>query len=340
MAVSAEAVFDRVERLNQLMSELEPILQSVVMNDSVIIDGLAQMLATLQQMHARSDDRVNEVAQEVRDLAAQMTRWAAAAAPPAMEAASETDSFDLENPEIGLLAHLLPHLPNPVALDVGANVGRVAERLVLAGYEVFAFEPFAESFAALARRAEDEPRLHPHNLAIGPADGRGELHVAVDLSEAGSWDTSLYHSLTTHPMLTDLKFSGVQGVEIRSLASLIAQGAVPAEASVLKIDTEGADLDVIRGAGEARFAVVTAEFWDEDHPFGRGGHGALPTLTREMRARGYPWHIVIYRVDETETLGFHCNARSSVPKSWGNAVFFRDFAHYGRAVAWCERRLA
>ncbi len=127
------------------------------------------------------------------------------------------------------------------------------------------------------------------------------LHVATDLSKDKKWDTSLFHSLVEHAMLEDLQFSETVPVEVRSLESLQRQGEIPNGAGVLKIDTEGFDLEVIRGMGDGRFQVVMTEFWDPDHPFGRSGHGRLENLVTAMKGRGYGWHIVIYHLDESST---------------------------------------
>jgi len=336
VSVSGEAVFERIERTRQLISELEPILQSLMMNDSTMIDGLAQMLGTLQHMQQRTEAHIANLAADLRELGTNLQRANGTAQAPA----AGRVAFDPDDPEISLLAHLLPYLPNPVTIDVGANIGRVAQRLVAAGFEVFAFEPFPASYASLAQEAERQAdRLHPFPYAIGAEDCEAKLLVAADSSGEGKWDTSLFHSTVRHPMLEDLTFAAAVTVTSRSLSSLMAAGGIPADAAVLKIDTEGADLEVMQGAGAAVFAAVLMEFWDANHPFGRAGHGELGRSVQQMRARGYYWHIVIYRVDETGALGYYCNARSTVPQSWGNAVFFRDFALFSQAAAWCAKAL-
>jgi FkbM family methyltransferase len=339
VAVSGEAVFDRIEQMQKLISELEPILQSVVLNDSTIIDGLAQLLGTLQEIHRRTETQISGLSTDVGNLAAILARQTSGSAPITPTAGSEI--LDRKDPEISLLAHLLPFLPNPLAIDVGANVGKLARALVDVGYEVFAFEPFPDSFAALKREAEQAAsRLHPFPYAIGAQDGSAELLMATDRSTEGKWDTSLFHSTVSHPMLEDLVFGARLTVPLRSLGSLARGGEIPAGAAVLKIDTEGADLEVIRGSSDSAFSVVVTEFWDREHPFGRAGHGDILTAARELGTRGYPWHIVLYRVDRTGEVGFRCNSRSVASEAWGNLVCFRDFELFRRAVAWCERAFA
>ena len=247
------------------------------------------------------------------------------------------DEFTRENPDVGLLEYLYSFLDNSNAIDVGANVGLVSERLLKAGYSVYAFEPYEPVFQTLQHNLGSNKRFHACKFAIGSSDGTMDFHIASDLSGKGKWgDPTLYNSLVDHPMLDDCKFTQTLPVQVRSLESLRRTGEIPQSAGLLKIDTEGFDLEVIRGMGDARYPVVMTEFWDSEHPFGLSGNGKLQDTVAEMKARGYAWHVVIYRVDETSTLSYYLNRDQTVPKSWGNAIFFHDHAVFVRAAGWCE----
>lgn len=334
---AADPVLSRIEHLAGLMMELETILQSLVLNDSMMIDALAHLLGTQQAMHTRSEESLADLTAEIRGMGIELAllKQPAQSARPAVSCGPSA----MQEPEIALLAYLQPFMPTPKLIDVGANVGDLASMLVDSGYEVFAFEPFSSSFAALDAKAATHAGLHAFRCALGAADGTADLHVAADSSADRSWNTSLFHSLVPHPMLSDLRFADAQRVQVRSIGSLMQDGTIPRDASVLKIDTEGNDIEVIRGLGDASFSVLLTEFWDAKHPFGIAGHGDLSTLVGEMRARGYPSHIVFYRVDPTGQSGFYCNGRATIAQSWGNVVFFADHALFGRAVRWCEDRL-
>lgn len=56
-------VVSRLDDIRSLLRELEPILQSVVLNDSTIIDALAQLLSVLQHMDARAAARDARIAE-------------------------------------------------------------------------------------------------------------------------------------------------------------------------------------------------------------------------------------------------------------------------------------
>ena len=247
---------------------------------------------------------------------------------------------DLLNPEADLLAHLAPALPHRTALDVGANVGDVSAVLLDAGLSVHAFEPAPATFQALARRLAGRPGFVAHPVALGKVDGTAQLHLARDDSGGRYGDPSLYASLVSHAMLPDLQFGSAVTVPVRSLESLHRAAEIPAEIGIVKIDTEGLDLEVIRGMGERTYPVVVAEFWDPESEFGRNGaHNRLDALVGEMRRRGYPWHLVLYRVWGREGVAWYCNRSASVERSWGNVLFFRDRELFGSALGWCSAAL-
>ena len=111
------------------------------------------------------------------------------------------EGFDFENPDVALLEHLRSSLAHGVALDIGANIGEVSERLLEAGYEVYAFEPHPVTFEKLTARLGGRPGFRAMEAAIGPADGRMDLHLASTLTpnhSRGSADH--FHSLVPHPM--------------------------------------------------------------------------------------------------------------------------------------------
>jgi hypothetical protein len=132
-------------------------------------------------------------------------------------------------------------------------------------------------------------------------------------------------------------FTSTTPVLVRSLANLHQSGIVPEDISLVKIDTEGFDLEVVRGMGDYRYPVVMAEFWDKDMEFAQSGLlYTLDVLVREMRARGYPWHIVMYRVWGHDEMAYYANYTRTIPNSWGNVCFFRDYRVFGEAQAWCS----
>lgn len=240
--------------------------------------------------------------------------------------------------DIELMVYLYSFLPHRRAIDIGANRGDVSSRLLQVGYEVYAFEPFPPVFTRLQDRLENNPRFHPFPLALGATEETRELHIVVDQTEEKIYDDpTFYSSLTRHSLAEGLVFSETVPVTVRTLANLHTSGEIPAEIGLVKIDTEGFDLEVIKGMGEYRYPVVVAEFWDHNCPFGQtGAMNYLKDMVRAMRERHYSWHIVIYRIWGSHDLSYYCNSDYSLDTSWGNVFFFQDYEVFSQALKWCS----
>lgn len=337
MDESLDKITQRQQELLSLVNELESILNSLVMNDTAIIDGLGHLLTTLQQMQARSEQNQHRMAEDLEGVTRQIIAVNEGLSSPKEPVVITGDQFAIDNPEIGLLEYLGSFLHDRVALDVGAHIGRVSERLLKAGCEVYAFEPHAATFEKLCHNLDGAPKFHAFPLALGSRDATMNLHVASALPGSKS-DPTLYSSLGQHPM-EDLRFTETVPVKVRSLKSLRESGEIPDSAGLLKIDAEGFDIEVIRGIGESNYAVVMTEFWDATHRFGQSGKGHLEDLVAEMRGRGYPWHIVIYHLDEQARISYYLNRSDTLSGSWGNVIFFREYAIFSKAARWCEQVL-
>jgi FkbM family methyltransferase len=250
----------------------------------------------------------------------------------------ETSDYFFTNPELGLMAFLYSYLPTRAVLDVGAHIGDVSEHLLNAGYEVYAFEPYPESYQRLTKRLGSHPEFHAFNVALGSVTGELPLYTVRDSSPDNRYeDPTVFHSLAPHGMPANLSFEKAISVPIRRLSELHREGLVPRTASLVKIDTEGYDFEVILGMEDQRYPVVMVEFWDSAIPFATQGlRYTVKSMVGEMRARGYLWSIVIYRVWGQNETAFFCNQDRSVPGSWGNVLFFREREIFAHAQQWCS----
>jgi FkbM family methyltransferase len=329
------------QRIQRLIKEIELILGTLVTNDTEILEAVGQILLVMPQMQARNEQNQSRLMEEMRREIAQFkAEIAAAALNNPKPAQADPDKFAATNPEVVLLQHLYSFLPIPIALDIGANVGDVTARLLESGYEIYAFEPNPPIFAALKEKFAGQDRVHSFQLALGSSTETMDLHVAVaPEGQVKYGEPSLFSSLIEHPMPKDLPFTDKVPVTVETLANLSKSGRIPGRVGVIKIDTEGFDLEVLRGIGSLEADVVMTEFWDSSHSFGKSGKGRLDESAKEMKSRGFHWYLVIYHHDESSTLSYYCNRPSTVNGSWGNALFFRDHELFLRAVKWCEGAL-
>ena len=325
-----------VNALSRLQSEL-----GAVRRDAAQIRARSERILDLsERLTGLSDDAsraLAELAALRRDVNGLNALKATVEEEMVRQVCVETDDYAFTNPETGLIEHLYSFLPGGKALDIGAHAGDVAERMLAAGYEVYAFEPNPPVFARLKDRLAGRPRWQAFDCAIGSAETEAVLHLASDESATKRFgDATVFSSLYEHAMPEDLPFTGSVTVPVKTLAGLHEAGVLPEDIGLVKIDTEGYDLEVIRGMGGRRYPVVATEYWDDKIPF--GGDRLLYTLTDmvgEMRQRGYSWHLVLYRLWGRNQTAFHANHERAVPESWGNIFFFQDYSLFSAAHDWC-----
>ena len=239
--------------------------------------------------------------------------------------------------DIELMTYLYSYLPHRLAVDIGANRGDVSSRLLQVGYQVYAFEPFPAVIDKLKNRLGNHPNFRLFPFALGSENQTQELHIATDETPDNTYqDASFYSSLTKHSLSEGLVFTDTISVTVKTLASLHDAEELPKDIGLVKIDTEGFDLEVIKGMGNYRYPVVVAEFWDQNFPFGRSGAmNKLPDLVNAMKERDYHWHLVIYRIWGSSDVSYYCNSAYSLDNSWGNVFFFQDYHVFHQALLWC-----
>jgi FkbM family methyltransferase len=144
-------------------------------------------------------------------------------------------------------ARLLASERIDLVFDVGANVGQYGMRLRGNGYRgrIVSFEPYAQAFAQLERTASRDSLWEAHRLALGEEDGEAELNVA-----GNSFSSSLLPMADRHlksaPGSAYVAKERVPTARLESLWGRIADGA----RVWLKVDVQGFEIHVLRGAGE------------------------------------------------------------------------------------------
>jgi FkbM family methyltransferase len=148
------------------------------------------------------------------------------------------------------LARLTPNQPLSTIFDVGDNFGQTARRFASAfpAATIFSFEPVPTSFELLVRSTKDHDRIKAFNLAMGDTAGTATMHLT---DSAGSNSIVRVDSATG---AVDVAIDTVDGFADRHATGTI---------DLLKIDVEGYDLQVLKGAGqrlsEGRIRFVFAE---------------------------------------------------------------------------------
>jgi FkbM family methyltransferase len=144
--------------------------------------------------------------------------------------------------------------------DVGANQGQFLEmvRVGLAGqaYRIHAFEPGRRTFATLAGLAGDDGDVTLNNAAMGSAPGE----LVLNYDSAGSGMASLYKRRLDH---FGIALEHSERVAVETLDRYCATHEITS-IDLLKLDVEGHELEVLRGASrlfsQQAIRMVSFEF--------------------------------------------------------------------------------
>jgi FkbM family methyltransferase len=203
------------------------------------------------------------------------------------KARQRTPSTDREEKTHGLslyedLARRLYQFHPGVIFDVGANIGQSARkfRSRFPDSEVFCFEPVESTFAELQAALAGDGRVRLFPLALGASCGSARIQL-----QERSDNNSLRRSAEEDQSPRDDLPS--ETVEVITLDDFCAQHDIP-QIDLLKIDTEGYDLEVLKGAENIlRNAGVTLIQVEAGmNPFNTK-HIPLHDLQEHLEARGY-----------------------------------------------------
>ena len=136
------------------------------------------------------------------------------------------------------------------SIDIGANVGKYTKLLLAeTNSEVIAFEPLPKAFEELKEIEKNfSSRLNVYNIGIGNKNSNLELNYSTEKSELASFIEDL-----DKLSFIDSKNNKKIIVEVMTLDSFFKkyeQTYKEKEIDLLKIDTEGFELEVLNGASE------------------------------------------------------------------------------------------
>ena len=170
--------------------------------------------------------------------------------------------------------------PGSSVLDVGANVGfftRLFAQWVTNGGRVIALEPEAANYDRLQRMVN-----------------RNQFGGVVDTIQAAVAETSGTLKLAINPIHpADHKLAD-QGVSVRALTldDLLAERAWP-RVSLIKVDVQGAEERVLRGAATTLAKFHPAVFIEIDDAALRNMNSSAPAVFRLFEGAGYQAHRLL-----------------------------------------------
>ena len=197
-------------------------------------------------------------------------------------------------------AGITPQSPVPtkgLVVDVGANVGSCTMWLASRGYEVVSFEPkpihIAMVKASASLNANIGRRITLHGMGLSDKPASGVALVSESTNSGNSWIMlGGEPAAAAASSSSSSKAIGGIGASTVSTDTGIALGRLddfcgePIE--IMKIDTQGFELHVLRGAArllrQGVIRRIKLEFW----PFGLRQHGSDPVQLLELlHTHGY-----------------------------------------------------
>jgi FkbM family methyltransferase len=127
--------------------------------------------------------------------------------------------------------------------DVGANVGQSALEFAKSfpKASIHSFEPFGANFRALRHNTRHTSSIRCHQIAL--SDHNGSIEVLVDNVANSEWNSITEKRQEEMKTSTDVSKETV----VLSRGDSFCDTLGITEIDILKIDTEGHDLDVIKG---------------------------------------------------------------------------------------------
>lgn len=132
-------------------------------------------------------------------------------------------------------------------IDVGANTGQFATLMRSEGFSgrIVSFEPLSDAFAVLATKCASDQGWECHNLALGASEASATLNISAN-SHSSSILEATDHAVSLEP---SIGYVGAQQVQVRRLDQVLTRDLLSGRA-LLKIDTQGYELEVLKGAGD------------------------------------------------------------------------------------------
>jgi|WetSurMetagenome_2_1015567.scaffolds.fasta_scaffold00064_40 FkbM family methyltransferase len=139
------------------------------------------------------------------------------------------------------IANAMPMYRVQIVFDVGANVGQ-STHIYLARFPesgIYCFEPVDDTFRRLQDNMKGNARVYCHRLALGSSNRKGEMALQ------GKSDMYFLLDQSKAPLMNnDVKTESVNIVTLDEFCSANGIDRI----NYLKIDTEGGDLEILKGS--------------------------------------------------------------------------------------------
>lgn len=169
-------------------------------------------------------------------------------------------------------------------LDIGANVGQYASLARSAGYSgrIISCEPLSGAHDQLSRRAKNDSAWVIEHTAVGAEPSETTINIAENSFSSSILDMTDIH-LDAAP---GSGYIGVETVSVTTVEELVKRHAVDPAHTLLKIDTQGFEAEVLEGAGPlvGKFGAIQLELSFVEL---YSGQRLFDDLVGQLKAAGY-----------------------------------------------------
>jgi FkbM family methyltransferase len=178
-----------------------------------------------------------------------------------------------------------------ITLDVGASKGLYTERMAPHSQEVWAYEPLTEFAERLSSRFADV-NVTVRSVALSDRVGSAPLYTPEHTDASGARETlhtwsSLQKNFSDERERYPDRFTDV---EQRMVAVTTIDAESPSPVGLIKVDVEGAELEVLRGAHDtlaSQQPILIVEIED------RHRSGAIADVTSYLKSLGYSGFFIL-----------------------------------------------
>ena len=144
-----------------------------------------------------------------------------------------------------------------LVLDVGASIGQTGELLRSINYKgkIVSFEPLSSAYKELLCNTKGDKSWEAHNFALGNKNGKVLINIA-----GNSYSSSILDMLPSHVKFApESKYIGQEEIEVKTLDSIFSSLCNQSDNIYLKIDTQGFEINVIKGAEKSLQFIDTIQ---------------------------------------------------------------------------------
>lgn len=178
-----------------------------------------------------------------------------------------------------------------LVLDIGANIGQYAAALRASGYagRIVSVEPLGAANAELARAAaRDGNWIAAPRAAVGAAPGR----LTINVSASSDMSSALPFTAEAAKVFDGDRTVAQESVPMTTVDALLADHATPADRIFLKSDTQGYDLEVLRGAAASLDRIAGLQVEAALHPT-YAGQPDWRAIVDLLTPQGFAIHLVV-----------------------------------------------